>query len=154
MSRGQGHNRPTSLCPKCLHAAGHIWSPWIWKGFWEQTGHRQTSTSRVSGYRAPQQGTSKACVSPIWKQIHWQSGAEGLKPDDHTTEWPQHCTLPWQTRNRPYSKFKGSKGVLPKFICWSSFISAPDVVHCFLCQFQNARLQRWQEYSKWVILSF
>lgn len=47
---------------------------------------RRPSTSRVSGFRGPQQGTSKACVSPIWKQIHWQRGAEGLTPDDHTTE--------------------------------------------------------------------
>lgn len=111
-----------------------IWSVWIWEGFWEQTGHRQTSTSRFSGFRGPQQGTSQACVSPIWKQIHWQRGVEGRKPDDHTTEWPQRRTLPWQTRNRPYSKFKGPKRVLPKFIWWSSFISAPDVVHCSFCQ--------------------
>lgn len=62
-------------------------------------------------------------------------GREGPKPDDHTTEWPQHRPLPWQTRNRPYSKFKGSRGVSPKFICCSSFISAPDVIHwLLLCQ--------------------
>lgn len=84
--RGQGRNRLTRLCPECLHAAGHIWRPWIRGGSWEQTGHRQTSTSRVSGFRGPQQGMSQACVSPIWKQIHWQRGAEGAKPDDHTTE--------------------------------------------------------------------
>lgn len=97
-NRGQGHNRLTNLCPKRHQAARNIWSQWIWKGFLEQTGHRQTSTSRVSGFRGPQQGVSQACVR---KQIHRQWEAEGLRPDDHTTEWPQCCTLPWQSRNRP-----------------------------------------------------
>lgn len=125
----------------------------IWKVFWKQTGHMQTSTSRVSGFRGPQQGTSKACLVPIWKQIHWWREVKGPKPDDHTTEWPKHRTLPWQSRNRPCGKFKGSKKVLPKFICWNSFISAPDVVHCvsfrkafpFKCETSKvARLLRFE----------
>lgn len=151
-NRGQGHNRLTNLCPKC-HQAAHL-EQWIWKGFWEQTGHRQTSTSRVSGFRGPQQGVSQACVSPIWKQIHREWEAEGLRPDDHTTEWPQCCTLPWQSRNRPESKFKRFEGVLPKFTCWSSFIAAPDVVHCVTSGSFQFKMQNFKEYSKWVLLSF
>lgn len=83
---GRDTSGPAGLCPEGLHAAGHIWSPRIRQGVWEQTGHRQTSTSRVSGFRGPQQGTSQACVSPIWKQIHWRRGAQGPQPDDHSTE--------------------------------------------------------------------
>lgn len=31
---------------------------------------------------------------------------------------------------------KDPEGVSPKFICWSSFISTPDVVHCLSAQFK------------------
>ncbi|KAK5849615.1 hypothetical protein PBY51_013936 [Eleginops maclovinus] len=53
------------------------------EGFWEQTGHRQTSTSRVSGFRGPQQGSSQARFSP---SLETDTLALRPKPDDHTTE--------------------------------------------------------------------
>lgn len=45
--RGQGHNRPTRLCPKCLHAEGHIWSH----------GSERVSGSRLDTGRRPLQGS-------------------------------------------------------------------------------------------------
>ena len=45
--RGQGPNRPTRLCPKCLHAEGHIWSH----------GSERVSGSRLDTGRRPLQGS-------------------------------------------------------------------------------------------------
>lgn len=142
--RGQGCNQLTSLL-NLLQAAGHIWSPRIWKGFWEQTGHQQTSTSRVSGYRGPQQGVSEACVSPIWKQIHWQQGCRGLM----TIAWSDHNTAPSPDRAETDS---GASSKDRKRSCQSSFAgvhSSPHLmrftamsVMCGRFSVQNVRLQR------------
>lgn len=80
------------------------------------------------------QRTSAGCVWGLCQSyLETDTLAESRPgPDDHTMEWPQRCTLPWRSRNRPWSKFKGSEEVLPKFICWASFISTPDAVHCYL----------------------
>lgn len=82
------------------------------------------------------QRTSAGCVWGLCQSyLETDTLAESRPaPDDHTMEWPQRCSLPWRSRNRPWSKFKGSEEVLPKFICWGSFISTPDAVHCYLHQ--------------------
>lgn len=80
------------------------------------------------------QRTSAGCVWGLCQSyLETDTLAESRPgPDDHTMEWPQRCSRPWRSRNRPWSKFKGSEEVLPKFICWGSFISTPDAVHCYL----------------------
>lgn len=118
---GAGADHPG---PESLHVAGHIWSPWIWEGSWAQTGHRQTSTSRLSGFRRPQQDMSKACVCPIWKQIHWQRRVKGPKPDVHPTEWPEHCTAPDRPETDPIASSKD-----PKRSCQSSFSGVHSSQH-------------------------
>lgn len=146
-SRGQGRDQLTSL-PNPHQAAGHIWSPRIWKGSWEQTGHRQTSTSRVSGYRGPQQGVSEACVSLIWKQIHWTGQAL--------------MTIPWSDRNAATSPDGAetdpeASSKDRKRSCQSSFAGVHSSQHlmwftatCRRFSLQNVRLQ---ESLKWVILA-
>lgn len=142
--RGKGHNQLTSL-PKPLRAARHIWNPRISKGSWEQTGCRQTSTSRVSGYSGPQQGVSEACVSPIWKQIHWQRVGQGLM----TIPWSDHCTAPSpdgpetgpeaSSKDRKRSRQSSFAGV------HSSQQMMRFTATCIMCvciSSQNVRLQR------------
>lgn len=97
------------------------------------------------------QRTSAGCVWGLCQSfLETDTLAESRPgPDDHTIDWPQRCILPWRSRNRPWSKFKGSVEVLPKFFWWGSSISTPDAIHCYF-QF---KMSGFKESSKWVILA-
>lgn len=88
---------------------------------------------------------SEACVSPIWKQIHWQRGCRGLM----TIPWSDHNAAPSPDRAETDS---GASSKDRKRSCQSSFAgvhSSPHLmrftamsVMCGHFSVQNVRLQR------------
>lgn len=136
------------------------WPGCVQNVFMQQDTFGVLGSERVSGSRRPLQGS---LVSEDLSRVHLgpvsvpfgnrysgreQYGGKSLMTipqSDHNA-----APLPWQTRNRPYCKFKGSRGVLPKLICWGSFISAPDVVHCIRL---NVRLQKLARLLRVLILN-
>lgn len=126
---GQGSTQLTRLSVMSGCNRTHLESLGSGRSFWEQTGQGHTSTSRVSGYTGPQQGTSEACVETdtLVEKSRGGWGLMTIPQSDHNAV----ASLD-RAETDPLQVQRIQRGLAKVHLLTCSFISAPDGLHCFM----------------------